>query len=255
MCLITFRYDPKSEYPFVLIANRDESYRRASAAIHRWKDIPTIIGGRDFKAGGTWLAFNESGKFAAITNQPFTDHSTMEPSSRGALITDYLTNDMSTLEYAEQLRQHRFNYEGYQLLFGRLDNLYVYNNVTDHIIQVGHPLHSISNTQDDLSCYRQEKSEKELEELLTDTNNVSLDDLIQLFQDQEVNPNFEHYPMHLDKEYARAASSIFIRQDDIFGTVSTTAILVNRRSEVTMKEVKYNPEKAIQETVLDFTIH
>ncbi|XJS11330.1 NRDE family protein [Aerococcaceae bacterium WGS1372] len=254
MCLITFRYDQDSEYPFVLIANRDESYQRESLAIHRWEDKPTIIGGRDLKAGGTWLAMNDEGKFAAITNQPFTQHEPVELTSRGILITDYLSSDLTPVAYAEHLRKQRFHYEGYQLLFGTVDNLYVYNNVSDSFIDLDQQLYSISNTQDDLSSYRQEKSERQLMELLTQTNVLNIDVLIHLFQDQEVNPNFKNYPRQLNKEYARAASSIFIQRDDVFGTVSTTAILINRQGEVKMKEVKYDPKKLIQETVLDFKL-
>ena len=254
MCLITFRYDSNSDYPFVLIANRDESYQRASEEIHRWEDMPTIIGGRDLEAGGTWLAMNDEGKLAAITNQPFTQHLVVEPTSRGALITDYLSSDLTPVAYAEHLRKQRFRYEGYQLLFGTLDNLYVYNNVSDSFIDLDQQLYSISNTQDDLSSYRQEKSERQLMELLTQTNDLNIDDLIQLFQDQEVNPNFKNYPRQLNIEYARAASSIFIQHDDVFGTVSTTAILMNRQGEVKMKEVKYDPKKLIKETVLDFKL-
>lgn len=254
MCLITFRYDSKSEYPFVLIANRDESYQRKSAAIHRWEDKPTIIGGRDLKAGGTWLAFNEEGRFAALTNQPFTQHEPVELTSRGSLITDFLEGEMTSLEYAETLRKDRMKYDGYQLLFGSLNDLYVYNNVSDDLKHLDDQVQSISNTRDDLSAYRQQKSERELLALTKDTNSLKLDDLIHLFQDGEVNPTFEDYPEQLDKEYARGASSIFIRQDDVFGTVSTTAILVNQLGKVQMKEVKYDPATVIKETELEFQI-
>lgn len=254
MCLITFRYNYESEYPFVLIANRDENYARESAAIHQWEDKPDIYGGRDLQAGGAWLAFNKNGRFAALTNQPFTHHEPVELISRGTLITNYLEGQTSAREYADSLRNNRMKYDGYQLLFGTIDELYLYNNISDDLSQLNHRIHSISNTKDDLSSFRQRKSEEELAELTSDLSQLNLDKLIEVFQDEEVNPHFENYPSHLEKDFALGASSIFIRQNDEFGTVSTTAILVNRAGEVEMKEIKYDPKKVIKETELEFKI-
>src|SRR5699024_2025801 len=95
MCLITFNKEANSPYPFVLIANRDESYHRESKAIHFWEDEPNIIGGRDMKAGGTWLAMTKTGRFAALTNQPFTNHELVELTSRGELISNFLKGEMT----------------------------------------------------------------------------------------------------------------------------------------------------------------
>ena len=102
MCLITFRSEESAQAPFVLIANRDEAYQRESLPIHFWQDHPNIIGGRDMQAGGTWLAMTTTGRFAALTNQPFTQHVPVDPTSRGALITDFLTSDISVLDYVKQ---------------------------------------------------------------------------------------------------------------------------------------------------------
>lgn len=254
MCLITFNKEANSPYPFVLIANRDESYHRESKAIHFWEDEPNIIGGRDMKAGGTWLAMTKTGRFAALTNQPFTNHEPEELTSRGELISNFLKGEMTAIEYAKELRKNRLNYDGYNLLFGTLDDLYLYDNVSDALTPLSDGIHSVSNTKDDLSKYRQTQSESDLTQMLEANQAPSVDQMIKSFQDKTPNPDFKHYPEHLDKEYARQSSSIFLSGNQEFGTVSTTAIVVDKEGKVQMKEVRYSPKEITQVTEETFQL-
>ncbi len=71
MCLLIVesRVDPAT--PLVVGANRDERLDRPATAMARLDDrFPRVIGGRDDLAGGTWLAVNEVGVVAALTNRP-----------------------------------------------------------------------------------------------------------------------------------------------------------------------------------------
>jgi uncharacterized protein with NRDE domain len=59
--------------PLVIAANRDELYQRPADPITVLRGAqPRILGGRDELAGGTWLAVNEHGVVAGLTNQPAT---------------------------------------------------------------------------------------------------------------------------------------------------------------------------------------
>jgi len=55
MCLIVFAWRPGHALPLLLAANRDEFHARPSLPLAAWEDAPSIIGGRDLQAGGTWL--------------------------------------------------------------------------------------------------------------------------------------------------------------------------------------------------------
>jgi uncharacterized protein with NRDE domain len=71
MCLLVMvsRVDPDS--PLVVGANRDERLDRKASAMTVLRDAaPRILGGRDEEAGGTWLAVNEHGVVAGLTNRP-----------------------------------------------------------------------------------------------------------------------------------------------------------------------------------------
>jgi uncharacterized protein with NRDE domain len=57
--------------PLLIAANRDELYQRPADPITVLRATrPRILGGRDELAGGTWLAVNEHGVVAGLTNQP-----------------------------------------------------------------------------------------------------------------------------------------------------------------------------------------
>ncbi len=57
--------------PLLIAANRDEMYQRPTDPITVLRAAhPRILGGRDELAGGTWLAVNEHGVVAGLTNQP-----------------------------------------------------------------------------------------------------------------------------------------------------------------------------------------
>lgn len=57
--------------PLLIAANRDEMYQRPADPITVLRTAqPRILGGRDEQAGGTWLAVNEHGVVAGLTNQP-----------------------------------------------------------------------------------------------------------------------------------------------------------------------------------------
>jgi uncharacterized protein with NRDE domain len=82
MCLLVVvsRVDPDA--PLVVGANRDERVDRKATAMTVLHDsAPRILGGRDDEAGGTWLAVNQHGVVAGLTNRPSPD-GTRDPTKR-----------------------------------------------------------------------------------------------------------------------------------------------------------------------------
>ena len=96
MCLILVGYQPDSDRPLVVAANRDEFHQRASAAAEFWPQYPELLAGKDLVAGGTWLGCTRSGKFAGLTN--FNQGGEAPTArSRGSLVHDFLVGDISAL--------------------------------------------------------------------------------------------------------------------------------------------------------------
>lgn len=250
MCLITFIKDKHPEYPLILVANRDELYDRPSAAIHNWIDHPSVTAGVDLQAFGTWLGYTDKGRFITVLNHPFTawETSIQPPKSRGQLLKEYLTSDISIADFKEYLTEHRSEYDGYHLLFGTFSELNYYSNVnnTFHTFESG--IHCLANTLDDLSHHRRDRSAELLSQYVENkTGELNVEELTALLADKQLAETMEDYPKELAYEEAKMNSSIFIQGVE-FGTVGTTAILVRKDGHVEVREVRYNREGIIEIT-------
>ena len=144
MCVIALAYQTRLLGPLVLIANRDEAYARASAPLAWWDDAPDILGGRDLVAGGSWLALDKRGRFAAITNIR-TGQPQQGARSRGELVPRFIDGDDSPLAFARALAQTRSQYAPYNLLFGEMRDLYHYNSQHDRLSRLTPGIHTLSN--------------------------------------------------------------------------------------------------------------
>ncbi len=86
MCLLLVATRVVPGVPLLVGANRDEYLDRPSEAVTVLEEgPPRVLGGRDLRAGGTWLAVNEHGVCAGLTNQPLGDALDRSRRSRGAL--------------------------------------------------------------------------------------------------------------------------------------------------------------------------
>ncbi|RFU39238.1 hypothetical protein DZF91_23470, partial [Actinomadura logoneensis] len=66
MCTAIVSVDPASPVPVLLVGVRDEFIDRDWEGPGRhWPDRPGLIGGRDLRAGGTWLAVDPAARRAA----------------------------------------------------------------------------------------------------------------------------------------------------------------------------------------------
>ena len=115
ICLIAIAVHASARYPIVIAANRDEFYDRPTRSFHRWDDAPNIVGGRDLRAGGSWLAVTRGGRFAAVTNVRGVDEAP-NPRSRGELVGNFVRSQIPPLAYAESIRPEE--YAGFHLIVG-----------------------------------------------------------------------------------------------------------------------------------------
>jgi uncharacterized protein with NRDE domain len=91
MCLIAFAIDSIPGVPLLLAGNRDEALARPTLPLHHWttpRGTP-VVGGRDEREGGTWLAATGPGaphaRVAWLTNVRQGRDTTSWPHSRGEL--------------------------------------------------------------------------------------------------------------------------------------------------------------------------
>jgi uncharacterized protein with NRDE domain len=118
MCLIAVLRNARADYPLVIAANRDELYARPATAPQILRDSPRVVGGRDEIAGGTWLAVNRSGFFAAVTNQHSGNPPNRRLHSRGTLVLDVASAGSIEAAFELLTRTNPAEYNGFNLLFG-----------------------------------------------------------------------------------------------------------------------------------------
>ena len=111
MCLVLIAYKAHTGYPLIIAANRDEFYQRPARSARFWDDHPQILGGRDLKLGGTWMAVDRCGRMAAVTNYHEPSEQKQGLRSRGFLVTDYLFSDALPYDYLLKLSGHVDEYD------------------------------------------------------------------------------------------------------------------------------------------------
>ncbi len=126
MCLLVVISRLSPEFPLVVAANRDERFDRPAIAMTLLsKDNPRILGGRDEQAGGTWLAVNERGVTAGLTNR--RDPSGRDPSKRSRGELPLALTRCSSARHAVDEFVPRFrpiDYNPAWLLVGDRDSLF-----------------------------------------------------------------------------------------------------------------------------------
>jgi len=91
MCLIAFAIQPTPDLALLLAGNRDEALDRPTLPLHPWTtpNGTPVMGGRDQRDGGTWLATTGPGakhhRVAMLTNVRHGRDTTRWPRSRGEL--------------------------------------------------------------------------------------------------------------------------------------------------------------------------
>jgi hypothetical protein len=94
VCTVLLRFRPGSEWPVLVAAVRDEFMGRPWDGPDRhWPDLPTVIGGRDRVAGGTWMAVDTARPAVAallngVRREPAADRPT-----RGRLVLAALAGE------------------------------------------------------------------------------------------------------------------------------------------------------------------
>jgi uncharacterized protein with NRDE domain len=86
VCLLVVASRVVPAWPLVVAANRDERLDRPAAPAGLLRAQPyRTVGGRDLFAGGTWLAVNDRGVVAGLTNRPLPDGRDPAKRSRGEI--------------------------------------------------------------------------------------------------------------------------------------------------------------------------
>ena len=242
MCLIVLSIKPNDSYKLVLTSNRDEFYERPTENMHWWNSSPKILAGRDKDFDGTWMALNEKGKFAAVTNvREFTSLSTKkksmkELSSRGDLVRGFVESDFSSMEYFESI--DGLNYQGFNLvLFDGNEALICSNRGLEKKLIKGE-IYAIGNIPLDQNSEKIQSAKFDFQEVLS--SKVSSKNLFNLMQMPKNKP-LEFSEAFTRNNHGKEFPYRFI-ETDIYGTRSTTSIIIDKDNCAEIEENSFSKE-------------
>ena len=245
MCLIVLSLNPKSDYKLVLTSNRDEFYERPTESMHWWDSSPRVLAGKDKNFDGTWMALSEKGKVAAVTNvREFTSLSTQKKSlenlaSRGDLVKDFVLSNYSASEYLNEI--DCLNYQGFNLiLFDGIDGLICSNRGFEKKLNEGET-YAIGNKPIENKSEKILSAEEDFVKILS--SEISGKSLFEMMQ-APVNKPLEFSEAFTKENHGREFPYRFIATD-IYGTRSTTSIIIDKNNEAEIEETSFNEDREI----------
>jgi uncharacterized protein with NRDE domain len=241
MCLILFAWKMHAAFPLVLAANRDEFYERPSAPADFWEDAPEILAGRDLQAGGTWLGITRRGRTAAVTN--YRDPATLkrDAPSRGDLVSEYLRGGETPEIYLQRLSMKAAKYNGFSLLVGDAAGLFYFSNRGDQL-RLAPGIYGLSNRLLDTPWPKVEKGKEVLRTILDESGNPPPEKLLDILADRTQPPDELLPKTGVGLEWERVLSPRFI-ESPVYGTRSSTVLMIGRGGKVTFVERVFNGGK------------
>lgn len=240
MCILFIAIDQHKDYPLIIAANRDEFHQRPTRPSHVWNRPSRILAGKDELANGTWMGINKFGHIAAITNIRAPGKEVNNAISRGGLVTDFLDEQPDSADYHQQIETSRRRYNGYNLLFGKLTALSVYNNFEDDLQVLDAGVYGLSNAMLNTPWPKLDTGKAELARYCQQEQPIEFDQLFALLKNNT--------PAHDDVlpktgvpiEWEKKLSSIFIESPN-YGTRSSTLLLIDKQQQVYWQERTFDP--------------
>ncbi|MGH7511944.1 MAG: NRDE family protein [Gemmatimonadales bacterium] len=235
MCLILIAADSHRDYSLVVAANRDEFHDRPTAAAAFWADRPWILGGRDLKAGGTWLGIDRRGRFAAVTNYRQGEREPAAPRSRGLLVSDYLAAEIDARTHIQRVECDAGLYNGFNLMAGDGRELLYFSNREGRARVLDPGVYGLSNHLLDTAWPKVTTGKGALNDLLLGAESKLVPNLLALLADPRQAADESLPSTGIGLAWERLLSAAFIVSGE-YGTRSSTVVLVGRDGGVVFVE-------------------
>lgn len=236
MCLILVAHKVDEALPLVIAANRDEFHSRPTLKAGWWPDDKNILGGRDLQAGGTWLAVQRGGRFAAVTNYRDADAPPRGKRSRGFLVTRFMQNNVPPLEYVESINDE--DYAGFNLLVSDGDALAYRSNRSSNRGELAPGVYGLGNATLDTPWEKVERSKAKLRSLLA-SGPVNETSLLNLLADRDKGPVDEVQSDRLPFATAHAITAPFIVLPE-YGTRCSTVVTAGNDGKWSFLERRFS---------------
>ncbi len=242
MCLIIFAYQTRQDFPLLVVANRDEFYKRASETSHFWPDKPDILAGRDNLANGTWLGISKRGRFAAITNGIETKANHMKKYSRGSIVVDFLAGEMSARQYALEIHSRIGSFNGFHLIIYDMQSMYYIdsqcNIFSKRACELPAGIYGLSNAGLHSDWPKCEIGKNKMSKIIS-RDAFDLEDLFTVISSRKLASKSHLEKLGLFEKKDILLSGQFVSTED-YGTRCSTAISISSKEKVSWIEKSFD---------------
>lgn len=235
MCLLAIAVEPHTSLRLVVAANRDEEHARPALAAHHWQDLLGAIGGRDARAGGTWLGVRRGFRFAALTNVR-DPAARREGRSRGALPLDFLRSDVAAAAYLRALDASA--YPAFNLVVADASGVFYANELGAEPTRLGAGFHSLSNGRFGDAWPKVVRVREAMKPAIHASGDVDREALFRMLRDEKQAPDEELPRTGVPIEIERLLSSPFVR-GDAYGTRCSTIVVVDSAGRTRLSEQSF----------------
>ena len=157
MCTLAIYFQATRDCAVVIAANRDEFLGRPAGDPTTLLENPHVVGGKDLKAGGTWLGISEHGIVAGLLNRRAENGGNPHARSRGLLCLDALRRRTAAEAAEFAARERGADYNPFNLLIvSRTEAFVAYNrggSIEVVVVALKPGLHLLSNLDvNDFEC-------------------------------------------------------------------------------------------------------
>lgn len=238
MCLLLIAARSCPGYRLVVAANRDEFHCRPSAAAAYWNDQRGVLAGRDLESLGTWLGIEERGRFATVTNVRYRATGRAER-SRGLLVSDFLTSQVSAADYLLNVAEHGDQYDGFNLLVDDGRQLCWYSNQGQSPQSLTAGVYTLSNASLDTRWPKTDRLRSGFADIIAEGQADPSHHLLELLRDSRRSDADESPSVDVGDGVEDVLSSIFI-EGAAYGTRCSTVVLIDERERVTFHERRFD---------------
>ena len=249
MCILFIAVKQHPLYPLIIAANRDEFHARPTQAAHFWETNNRILAGKDLTAGGTWMGINTKGSIAALTNIRAPGKERKNAITRGELVANFISKNTSQSDYLQQLKISHDQYNGYNLLFGSINQLQVYNSFEDTAYELEDGVYGLSNASLNSPWPKLDIGRSALADYCSHANILNHEHLFELLANKLPAKDEELPNTGISVELEKTLSSIFIISQE-YGTRSSTILLVDNNQEVYWEERTFANTGELTNTVV-----
>jgi uncharacterized protein with NRDE domain len=157
-------------------------------------------------------------------------------------VGDFLLSNEDPVQYLGRVSQDSERYNGFNLIVGNRDQLYWYSNKGESIVEISSGLHGISNRLLDTPWPKVTRGKQRMAELIEKRENTSFEDFFQLLTDTTPASDDILPDTGVGIEWERILSPAFI-VSPIYGTRSSTLILVDMKDHVMFIDKSFNSHK------------